>query len=89
MREIIIIIIIIIITITIISVDNDNDNNNNSNSNSNKNNNNNIKKFSTYFYILKISLWRNDHLISIYSKLFFFYQDHFRLLFLQCILFER
>ena len=41
----------ITIAITII-----NGNNNNNNNNDNNNNNNNVKKFSNYFYILKISL---------------------------------
>ena len=42
----------ITIAITIIN----GNNNNNNNNNDNNNNNNNVKKFSNYFYILKISL---------------------------------
>ena len=34
--------------------------NNNNNNNDNNNNNNNVKKFSNYFYILKISLWQEE-----------------------------
>ena len=46
----------ITIAITIIN----GNNNNNNNNNDNNNNNNNVKKFSNYFYILKISLWQEE-----------------------------
>ena len=43
------------ITIAITIINGNNNNNNNDN-----NNNNNVKKFSNYFYILKISLWQEE-----------------------------